>query len=216
MQIFKKEKRVVRLVTDHLQAVDDCLSLSRTLLEHYLRGELDEAKKLAQSVDDAESKADQIRAEIRDALYAGAYLPTIRGDIHGLVENIDRVANGAEDCCDFFMMQRPEIPAEMREAFDEIAHESFKIAKPLMKAVVIYFKPKGELADLHAQVKKVSDQESIVDTKEWDLARQIFRSSLDLSQKIHLKGALDHIVEVTDRAEDAAERLDLASLKSVL
>ena len=49
--------------------------------------------------------------------------------------------------------------------------------------------------------------ESSVDEMEWELTRQIFTSSLEYAHKIHLKLCLDNIVEIADRAEDAADGL---------
>lgn len=215
MRIFKKEKRVVGLAMDYLEALEACLGHARDALEHYITGDLDKAKEDAKNADDAESKADDLRHEIAEGLYAGAFLPAIRGDVYGLIESVDHVVNGAEACADFFLMQRPDIPADLREPFSEIAGESFKMAKPLAKALSTYFKPKGKAKEIRERVKKVSDQESVVDAKEWALSRAIFRSSLDLSQKMHLQAALDRIADVADRAEDAAERVELVSLKSI-
>lgn len=216
MRIFKKEKRVVGLATQHLEAVEGCFEHAQEALEHYLNGDLDEAKKHARKSDDAESKADGLRHAIAEGLYAGAFLPTIRGDVYGLIDRVDHVANGAEACADFFLMQRPEVPEDLRQGFAAIARETFRIVKPLTAALAIYFKPNGKIQDIREKVTQVSDQESIVDASEWELTRDIFTSSLELSRKMHLKAALDHIVEVADRAEDAAECVELVSLKSIL
>ena len=216
MRIFKKEKKVVNLVKHHLEAVENCLETVADTVEQYVQGDLTKAEEHAQRADDAESRADACRRDIRDLLFSGAYLPLIREDIHHLVESVDRVANGAEDCSDFFLGQRPEIPDEMRAAFIDIARVSFDIVKPLTSALSVYFKPKGKVQDLRQHTKEVSLQESIVDRKEWDLTRTIFSSSLELSHKLHLKLALDHIVEIPDRAEDVVDRLELTRLKSVV
>ncbi len=216
MKIFKKEKKVVALVKQHLEAVELCVETVADTLEHYVLGDLTKAEERAQQADDAESMADDFRSEIRDTLFSGAYLPLIREDIHHLVESVDWVANGAENCSDFFLGQQPEIPEELREAFIDIVRASFGIVKPLTKALSIYFKPKGKVKDVRAHTKEVGEQESIVDAKEWELTRAIFGSSLDLAHKLHLKLALDQIVDVPDRAEDAAERLELTGLKSVI
>ncbi len=216
MKIFKKEKKVVSLIKDHVEAIETCVEIVADTVEQYVLGDLTKAKKRAKQADEAESKADDVRAEIREALFSGAYLPLIREDIHTLVASVDRVANSAEDCSDFFLGQRPEIPKEMRAAFIDVVKVSFGIVKPLTKALSVYFKPKGKVGEIRPYTKEVGKQESIVDAKEWDLTRAIFSSSLDLSHKLHLKLALDHIVEIPDRAEDAADRLELTGLKSVI
>jgi len=35
-------------------------------------------------------------------MYSGAYLPLLREDILHLLEQLDKIADGAESCCDFF------------------------------------------------------------------------------------------------------------------
>jgi uncharacterized protein Yka (UPF0111/DUF47 family) len=60
----------------------------------------------------------------------------------------------------------------------------------------------------------VGIKEFEVDTMEWDLTREIFTSSLDWGHKVHLRLCLDTIVEISDGAEDAADQLELAIIKS--
>jgi uncharacterized protein Yka (UPF0111/DUF47 family) len=77
-----------------------------------------------------------------------------------------------------------------------------------------YIEEKGDIEAIREEVKQVGVKESDVDKMEWDLTRQIFTSSLDYAHKIHLKLCLDSIVEITDRAEDAADQLELDTMKS--
>jgi uncharacterized protein Yka (UPF0111/DUF47 family) len=55
-----------------------------------------------------------------------------------------------------------------------------------------------------------------VDKLKWDLTKVIFTSSEDFAHQHHLKECLNHIVEVSDRAEDAGDQLELATLKSMV
>jgi uncharacterized protein Yka (UPF0111/DUF47 family) len=48
------------------------------------------------------------------------------------------------------------------------------------------------------------------------LTKEIFNSKLDFAHQNHLKLCLDTIVEVSDRAEDAGDQLELATLKSMV
>ncbi|MDH3344630.1 MAG: DUF47 family protein [Desulfobacteraceae bacterium] len=58
--------------------------------------------------------------------------------------------------------------------------------------------------------------ESKVDKMEWDITKKIFSSDLSYSHKIHLRLCLELIVNVSDLAEDAADRLELVTLKSMV
>ena len=51
------------------------------------------------------------------------------------MSGVDRVANGAEDCADFFLGQRPEVPQDLQPAFLEAVRASCEIGKPLTKAL---------------------------------------------------------------------------------
>lgn len=212
--IFKKEKKVINLIVKHINTVEESLGTAMETVETYLKGDIPEAKSLALKVDSIETQADFVRYHIRDKLYLGAYLPMIREDIYHLVEGIDKVCNAAEACCDFFLDQRPEIPEGMKPQFLRIAQESFGILGPLKEAMLNYLEGGGKIKVIREKTKQVGIKESDVDKIEWDLTREIFTSSLDWGHKVHLKLCLDLIVEISDRAEDVADQLELAIIKS--
>jgi predicted phosphate transport protein (TIGR00153 family) len=212
--IFKKEKEVINLILKHINTVEESLATAMETVETYLKGDIPEAKSLALKVDRIETQADFIRYTIRDKLYLGAYLPMIREDIYNLIENIDRVCNAAEACCDFFLDQRPEIPEGLKPQFLRMAQESFGIIGPLKEAMLSYLEGGGKFKVIREKAKQVGIKESDVDKIEWDLTRNIFTSPLDWGHKVHLKLCLDLIVEISDRAEDAADQLELATIKS--
>jgi predicted phosphate transport protein (TIGR00153 family) len=212
--IFKKEKDVIDLIFKHLDTADECLRTAMETVDTYLKGDIPKAKSLALKVDGIETEDDFIRYTIRDKLYSGAYLPMIRGDILNLVERVDKICDAAEACCDFFLDQRPEIPEGLKPQFLRVAQESFGIIVPLREAIVNYLGEGGSVEAIREKAKEVGIKESDVDKLEWDLTRQIFTSPLDWGHKVHLRLCLDTIVEISDRAEDAADQLELAVIKS--
>ncbi len=213
---FKKEKEVIKLILKHLDLVEDSLKTGIQTIELYLDDNISEAKVLGRKVRSEESEADIVRYEIRDKLYSGAYLPLLREDIYKLIESIDKVGNAGEACCDFFLNQRPLIPAEMKSHFVAVAQESLGIIDNLKLAVLCYFKGECKIEVVREHTKEVSLQESRVDKLEWDLTKVIFTSSQDFAHQLHLKHCLDYIVEVSDRAEDAGDQLEVATLKSMV
>ena len=143
-------------------------------------------------------------------------MPLLREDIYKLIESIDKVANAGEACCDFFLNQRPKIPAELKPAFFEVVRESLGIIDNLKLAVLCYFKGECKIETVREHTKEVGMQESRVDKLEWDLTKAILTSPMDLAHKLHLRLCLESIVEVSDRAEDAGDQLELATLKSMV
>ena len=213
---FKKEKQVIELIIKHLELVEDSLKTGIRTIELYLDDNISEAKVLGRKVRSEESEADIVRYEIRDKLYSGAYLPLLREDIYKLIESIDKVANAGEACCDFFLNQRPVIPDELKPAFIEVVRESLGIIDNLKLAILCYFKGECKIETVREHTREVGMQESRVDKLEWDLTKAILTSPMDLAHKLHLRLCLESIVETSDRAEDAGEQLELATLKSMV
>ena len=216
MLLFKKEKQVIEYILKHLDLVEDSLKTGIKTIDNYLAGNISEAKVLARRVRNLESEADVVRYETRDKLYSGAYLPLLREDIYKLIESIDKVANAGEACCDFFLNQRPVIPEEMKPHFLAVVRESLGIIDNLKLAVLCYFKGECKIETVRDHTKEIGLQESRVDKLEWDLTKVILTSSMELAHQLHLRLCLESIVEVSDRAEDAGDQLELATIKEML
>lgn len=216
MIIFKKEKEVIDLIEKHADKMEECLSTAIKTIQAYLKENIGEAKKLGRETDKIEKQADLIRHEIRNKLYFGAYMPLLREDIYKLVECIDMVANSAEKCCDFFLNQRPVIPDFLKLEYLEVVKESLGVSAPLKHALLCYLKGLCPIEVSRQHSRDIGLLESKVDQIEWDITKNIFSSDLDYSHKIHLKLCLDTIVEVSDIAEDAADQIELVTLKSMV
>jgi uncharacterized protein len=213
--IFKKEREVIRLITDHVEKVEECISTGEKTLISYISGDKSEAKRLSRHVDSLETEADYITETIRDRLYSGAYLPLLREDIYRLVEQLDKVANAMEACCDFFLNQRPSIPEEFKPHLIEIIKKSTGTVVPLKEAVMCFLEGACPEETTRKHVKDAGIQESEVDKLEWNMTKLIFTSPMEHSYKIHLKQCLNTIVEISDRAEDTADHLELVTLKAM-
>ncbi len=216
MILFKKEKEVIELILKHLDVIEDVIKSGLKTIEFYLDANISEAKVWARKTRSTESEADLIRYEIRDKLYLGAYLPLLREDIYKLVESIDKVGNAAEACSDFFLNQRPLVPDAMKPHFLEVGRESLGVIDSLKLAILCYFRGDCKLETVRDHTRELGLQESRVDKLEWDLTKEIFNCELDFAHQLHLKLCLNSIVEVSDRAEDAGDQLELATLKSLV
>ena len=214
--MFKKEKQVIELILKHLDLIEKSMKEGLKTIECYMDDNISEAKVFGRKTRSHESEADLIRYDIRDKLYSGAYLPLLREDIYKLVESIDKVGNAAEACSDFFLNQRPSIPKEMKSHFLAASKESLGVVESLKLAVLCYFKGDCKIETVRDHTREIGLTESRVDKLEWDLTKEIFTSELDFAHKTHLKHCLDTIVEVSDRAEDAGDQLELATLKSMV
>jgi predicted phosphate transport protein (TIGR00153 family) len=216
MLIFKKEKQVRKLILQHLSEVHECLMESRNALEEYTSGNVEAASEKARLVIEIESRADALEEQIREVLLQGAFLPHIRSDVYRLVEAVDAIAGEGESIARFVFDQSPLIPEQFESRLLDLYRLSLNCFLELRKALKDYFKPKGELEDLHEHVDRVCEIETEVDSAESMLARDIFASGLDLSEKIHLGQLVKKIGDIADLSEDASDELEFAAMKSVV
>lgn len=216
MILFKKEKEVIELIEKHADKVEECVTTSFSTLQAYLNGDIANAKKLARQVDNLESQADLIRHQVRDRLYGGAYMPLLREDVYKLVESVDTVANAAEKSCDAFLNQRPVIPELLKQDFLTIITVSTSVIEPLKEALLCYLKGLCPMEVARQHSKDVGLIESKVDSLDWDLTKKIFSSDLAYSHKLHLKLCVEHVAGLTDKAESAADYLEIVALKAMI
>lgn len=217
MKLFSKEKQVAEEALAYLGLIERCVAEAEKTILAYLDGRIEEADAGRIEVGRLESEADESRRTIDDHLFSGAYLPAIRGNVSGIVDSLDRVPNAAESCCKFFLGQRPEVPAELRDLFVTVAKGSFGVMGNLSAVVKLYFGPDGTPDEIRAHAAAVGREESEVDTSEWALTRAIFSSdALDLSRKMHLRQALGRLVNFSDRAEDVAEQIVFVSMTTIV
>jgi predicted phosphate transport protein (TIGR00153 family) len=210
-----REKEVRTLILQHLDKVGEVVARTREVLEDYLAGRLDAAKAGAINVDQLETDADGLRRDVSDLLYRGAFLPIFRSDIHEFVEQMDRIADRAEETTDFLLGQRPEIPAEFHDTIRLIPEHTQEAFAALHDAVTTFFSTVDERV-IRDRLKIVGVTESTIDDIEWKLTRQIFTSDLPLAGKIHLKQFLTSLTEISDQTEDTGDRLELLHIGSSL
>ncbi len=214
MFLFSKEKKVTELVRQHMNRVQTSLELARQTVEFYITGKLEEAKKLGIEVDRVETEADELRREIDDQLYEGAFLPSLRQDVHALVSQMDDVANAAESVCDFTLGERPEIPAKWHEEMLAIYAKTLEQFEQFKLALQAFLESsKLDIDEIRRSNQKVGIIESDIDQIEWHLTREIFRSDLDLAQKIHLRSWVRLSCQLSDQIENLADTLKILVLK---
>jgi len=211
--LSKKEKKVIDLMTKYLDKVEECLKTATKTVEIYLKGDISEAEVLAQRMDEIDREANDVRYDICDILYNGAYLPIVRGHIYNIVRRLKKLPAAAEACCDFFLGQRPEMPESLKDQFIRLTRESFSFIDPLKEGTLSYLNGGGEIDVIREKAKQVGIKESDVDKIEHDLTRQIFSVPIDPWQKMHLKACLGTIVKVTDLALEAVYELELLAMK---
>ena len=202
-----KGKRIEELVLRHLQQVDISLeAFDKALCAYVLDGDIATAKKLALETHRAEGKADDIRREVEKELLGGALLTSSRRDILEVIEQVDKLANSGEAVLDTLLLERIDVPDAIGAKVSEIAQITRDIIVEVNEAIHALF---HNTAETTKHTKAIEEYEGKVDQIEREALKAIFTMDLDLAHKLQLRDFLEELVEISDRAEDLSDRLDI-------
>ncbi len=157
-----------------------------------------------------ESKADDIREEIKTLMYGKALIPESRGDILGLLEEMDQIPRLLELILRMIETQKLVIPEFIVEDFKDLMEISLESYDLLFEEVEALFKRRDEI---RALVSKIDHNESRCDHIERRIITKIFDSDIDPFQKLQLKELVIITGEISDQADRVSKRIHIISLK---
>ncbi len=193
----------------------DKLSESGLLFKRAVQIYLDEGASAAfdeklQAVNRLESEADKLRRSVITQLYTQTLIPESRGDVLGLLENLDSVLSQYEGALWGFSIEQPDIPPEFRADFALLCDQAVLAVESIVLASRAFFR---NIEAVHDHMHKVMFYEKEADKVSTKLKRAIFGSDLPLARKAHLRNFVEHIDNVADQSEDVADRLAIYTIK---
>ncbi|MGI6680459.1 MAG: DUF47 domain-containing protein [Bdellovibrionota bacterium] len=200
---YKKKKQIENLFAEfRLEVVNSVVALKRAILTVIdpLTANIDETISLVRI---SEAKADTIRGELEVLLYGKSLFPESRGDIIGLVEATDKVANHAESVA--LMLKTHNInsfPDFCISSILAIVNYGVNITQTLCDAEAHLFKNYHLALPLIGQISQI---ESDADDVEIFLVEKIFKSDIDSYKKIILSEWIRILSRICDKAEDASD-----------
>ncbi len=203
---WKKQKEIETLVLKHLEKVEESLTHFQEALAAYLSGEMEKAGELSLATHTAEGRADDVRREVEAALLGGALLAPSRRDILEVIEQVDKLANAGEETLDYLILQQISIPDPLKPFIREIADKTKEIAAEVNSAMRLLF---DDMNSALEHTKQIEIKESEVDRVERDAIKMVFKMEIDLAAKLQLYGLIEVLVEISDRAEDLSDRIDM-------
>lgn len=206
MAFWKKQRVIETLVLRHVQCVDETLSYFQEALSAYLEGETKKASELALETHQAEGRADDVRREVEAELLGGALLAHSRREVLEVIEGVDKLANAGEAALDYLLLQRVRIPEEIKPMLREIMVKNQEIFEEVKQSLHLLFQ---DMSRALGHTKAIEIKEGEVDYLERSVIKQLFNMDIDLAEKIQMRGLVEELVELSDRAEDLSDRIDI-------
>ncbi len=157
-----------------------------------------------------EEKADDLRRNIEIKLYARTLIPESRGDVLGLLESCDKVLNTTTDTLLQFSVEIPQIVPALKQDFLELGDIAINCLENTVSGIRSYFKNIDAVRDY---INKVQFYKKETNKMAEKIKRNIFRTELALSQKIHIRYFAYHIELISENSEDVCDRLSIATIK---
>ncbi len=208
--LFRRTRALEAQIDQFLDAVSEgCLVFEQGIAD-YMRGDRESFELRRRSIGAYEGKADSLRREVETRLYAESLIPDHRGDVLGLLENLDNVIDEAKRTLSQFEVERPEIPEDLAPDYVTLAHASGEAAQHLVLACRAFFRQITAVPD---NIHKVYFYEKEADRLADAIKRKIFSADLELARKIHLRYFCLHVETLSDRSEEVADRLAIYAIK---
>ncbi len=211
LNLFRRTKALEGQIDDFLDKLSQSALVFRRAVEIYLaEGVTKEFEEKLSQVNELESQADKLRRDVETQLYAQTLIPESRGDVLGLIENLDSVLNLCEGGLWAFSIETPDIPAEFHPDYRTLTEQVVNTVESLVLASRAFFRNIEAVPD---HMHKVMFYEKEADKVSTKLKKAIFATDLPLSHKAHLRNFVEHIDNLADKSEDVADRLAIYTIK---
>jgi predicted phosphate transport protein (TIGR00153 family) len=209
--LWRKQENVEQMMELYFDQCDRCFAEFEAAMSiFWIEGHCESFEAAVQATHAAESKADDMRRDIEYTLYGKALLPESRGDILGILETYDKLANAAETVCFALSTQQTVLPTELVPQYQSLIKtniESYELARKAVDCLMS--NPK---ATLHA-TKSIEAKESESDAIERTLIRAIFAGDWETGDKLVYKEIVLLLGDISDRAERIADRIGITAIK---
>ncbi len=215
MLSFKHANKSIKQIDQFLDKVDEGNLIFKEGVRNYLNGNRESFLDNLRTISSLESDADILRRKIENTLYTQSLMPQLRGDIMRLLEELDNIIDLAKHNLFQFDVEVPYVPTELNQELIRLTELSVAAVESLIPAARSYFRdPDAIKENLH----RVYLFEKEVDKMADSIKRKVFQEmqGLKLSEKFHLRYFTLHIESLSDKAQQAADLLNIMAIKRSL
>ena len=111
------QKELIESINIFLDNILKINELFKTLLENYFQKKFQEVNKITNEISDLESECDKIRRNVERKIYQETLIPDLRGDVLGMLENLDKIPGQIQANAHSFNTEKPSVGEELNSNF---------------------------------------------------------------------------------------------------
>jgi len=216
MAVFKRTtKNLIIRIDEFIDNIDLGLLVFREAMKAYLEKDFDSFERHLKKVDILENSADRLQREIENDMITHSVLPQHRDEVVKLIDVLDEIVDSVKSSLNEIDIERPEIPVSLSKNLLSLAETSSNTAEELVPAARAYFRAPYSVRE---KLLRVYYFESETDKMALGIKKTIFRelNDIDLAHKNQLRYMINHIENISDLAQKAADMLSGMAIKILI
>jgi len=216
MAVFKRTtKNLIIRIDEFIDNIDLGLLVFREAMKAYLDKDFDSFERHLKKVDTLENSADRLQREIENDMITHSVLPQHREEVVKLIDVLDEIIDSVKSSLNEIDIERPDIPVSLKKNLLSLAETSATTAEELVPAARAYFRAPYTVRE---KLLRVYYFESETDKMALSIKKTIFREieDLDLARKNQLRYMINHIENISDLAQKAADMLSGMAIKILI
>ena len=216
MAVFTRTtKELILKIDEFFDNVDLGILVFREGIKSYLCKNMGDFERHLQKVDTLESNADKLQRSIENEMITHSILPQNREEVTKLLDELDEIIDSVKSSLNEIQIEMPDIPPSLTKSFISLSETSANAAEELIPAARAFFEAPYTVRE---KLLKVYYFESETDKISREIKRQVFQElkDLDLAHKAHLRYIIQHIENISDLAQTAADLLAGMAIKIVM
>ena len=192
------EKELMQSINLFLDNILKINNLFKTLLQKYFENQFNDVQKVTDQISDLESECDALRRDVERKIYSETLIPEIRGDVLGMLENLDKIPGQIQGNAHSFNTEKPKVNSELNENFLKLCDHASECISLLIEGSRSFFVVESKADKISTELKKTI----------------FLNPDHGLATKVHLKYFVEIMDEVANLSEDVADRLIISSSKN--
>jgi uncharacterized protein len=216
MSIFTRTTRdLIIKMDDFFDNIDLGLLVFREAITAYLGNDMDSFNRHLEKVESLEKTADRLQRSIENEMITHSILPQHRAEVTTLIDKMDEIIDALKSSLIEISIELPSVPATLTRNFLSLTESSVCSGEELVPAARAFFKAPHTVRE---KLLKVYYFESETDKIAIGLKKVIFQENkdMDLAHKAQLRYIIQHIENISDLAQKAADLLSGMAIKIVL